>query len=257
MVHDPSSRATARNLLAESDVVASEELTVALAELRGVGQRPAPPISPALAEAMRQAAVPGDRSSESDGNVVPLRSRKAKRRGAAVSGVVVLAMAAGMGGVAALGPGNAVETAIESVIRWVAPSEPAEPASDKQPDPAQPAPVPAPDVTPVPQAPVSAPAPEGPGAVEPGTRGGEGSPAAPEPTTSAEPEIHAPADRKGTSKDLPEVERRVVPPVELPELPVEAPRPVPTPRSVLPVDPPGLTVPGGTPKPAPSAEPSR
>lgn len=251
MVHDSTSRETVRDLLAESDVVPSDELTDALAELRSLGEQPAPPISPALAEAMRKAAAPARQPSGPDtsgaDNVVSLRFGKARRRGAAVGGAVVLAMAAGMGGVAAFGPDNAVETAIESVISWVAPTERSEPASDERPAPAQPESVPAPVAPPASELPNSAPSQ---GTLEPTGPG--------EPTgqrAPAKPETPAPATRKGEQPAPGEAEQRAVPPVEVPELPVPIPDPVTTPRSVIPVDPPQLPLPGGA--PAPSAEPSR
>lgn len=248
MVYDPTSRVAAQDLLDESDVVPSDELTAALGELKSLGERPAPPVSPALAEAMRQAAAGKD-----EHNVVPLpfgktsRFGKRGRRGAAVGGAVVLAMAAGMGGVAAFAPGNAVETAFESVIRWVAPAERTEPASDEQPVPVEPGRgqlmVPeTPQLTEVPAPAPSQAAPEHPGQSE-------------LPAPAPEPE--APATREGRPDNAEEPQRRVVPPVEVPDLPVPIPDPVTTPRSVLPVDPPELPVPGPSQTPAPSERPSR
>lgn len=255
MVHDSTSRAAARDLLAESDVVASDELTDALAELRSLGERPAPKISPALAEAMRQAAAPADQSSgpgtSGAGNVValPFGKSRVRRRGAAVGGAVVLAMAAGVGGVAAFGPDNAVETAIESVIRWAAPPELTEPASEEQPARVQPESVPVPDAPPVSELPTPAPPQPAPELTGPGELAPTDAP--------AEPETPAPATPKGQSTDPGEPSRGAVPPVELPELPVPLPDPVATPRSVVPVTPPQLPVPGGATTPAPSSEPSR
>lgn len=257
MVHDFTSRAAARNLLDESDVVPSDELTDAVADLRSLGHQPAPAISPALAEAMRRAASSAGQSSHPElgatDNVITLRPGKLRRRGTAVGGAVVLAMAAGMGGVAAFGPGNAVETAIESVIRWAAPAESAEPATGEQPAsgerpaPAQPEPIPTPEAPMVTEPPAPAPLPEAPEATVPN--------GAASTERRAEPTSPAP-EPKGKPKAPGEVGRGIAPPIELPELPAPLPDPVTTPRSVAPVDPRGLPVPGETRKPAPDAEPS-
>lgn len=247
MVYDPASRVAAQDLLAESDVVPSDELTAALGELKSLGERPAPPVSPALAEAMRQVAAGKDTH-----NVVPLpfgkssRFGKRGRRGAAVGGAVVLAMAAGMGGVAAFGPGNPVETAFESVIRWVAPETRTEPVSDEQPAPVEPGGQPPVPVTPrITEVPAPAPSQT--------TLEHTGPSELPVPA----PEPEAPATREGRPGNAEEPQRRVIPPVEVPDLPVPIPDPVTTPRSVLPVDPPELPVPGPAQTPAPSERPSR
>lgn len=256
MVHDSASRAAARDLLADSDVVPSDELTDALAELGSLGRRPAPPISPALAEAMqKRVSTSAGHSPDSEpsalDNVVPFGPAKARRRGAAVGGAVVLAMVAGMGGVAAFGPVNPVQTAIESVIRWAAPAERVDPASEEQPAPVQPESVPAPEAPlitelPAPAPSADTPAPSVPAEVE-----------VVSPAVPAEPESPAPPTRKSKSTDADESRRAVVPPVELPELPVQVPERVTTPRAEVPVNPPELPVPGGLPKPVPSAKPSR
>ena len=269
MASEPASRETVRNLMTESDVVPTDQLTAALAGLSHFGQRPAPEMSPAVAEAISRASAPVGPSSTTGVNagdtVILLRTGeagngkrsngpegrgRAGRRGAAVSGAVVLAMAAGIGGVAAFGPDNAVETAIETVIRWAAPVEQPEPESGERPDPVQPAVVPpgeAPSSGEVPPAP--APMPTQPESSEPEEA------ASPEASPEPSREHPVPASPKGRPENPGEQARRNVPPVELPELPLPALES--TPPSGPPVDPPGLSDPERTPKPVPSAKPSR
>lgn len=251
MVHDITSRAAARDLLAESGVAPSDGLTEALSELRAVGQQPAPPISPALAEAMSRAADPAtDCQPTAPTNVVAIGRGRLRRRGAAAGGAVVLAMAAGMGGVAALGPGNAVENMIDSVIRWAAPMERTEPVSDEQAETVNPGSVPVPS----PEVPPAAPLPEPSGQQgyrEPDKANGTVS------SETAEPALPSPAAPRG-GPAAEESGRGALPPIEVPELPLTIPDPVTTPRSVIPVDPPQLPFPTGsaTQSPAPTASPT-
>ncbi|WP_323960121.1 hypothetical protein GC088_01285 [Arthrobacter sp. JZ12] len=253
MAHDPSSRAAVQNLLAESDVAPSEELTRALSDLSSVGRREAPPISPELAAVMRQASsAPGDNISATpsrttgESNVIPLRRGRKASRGAAMGGAVVLAMAAGIGGVAAFGPDNSVESAVESVLRWVAPADAPEPASDDQP--AKPAPAPAqvtPDSVPTPAQPT------GPVVTEVPTE-------VPVERTAPEPgrALPSPTQDRPTPQDAGKPEKKVVPRVELPELPVPVPDPGTGNRPELPIDTPELPVPGGIGTTAPTPDPA-
>lgn len=267
MVHDPSSRAAARHLLVESDVVPSDELTDALAQFSELGRQSAPPMSSAVREALQQAALTAiveptnDEipSGDAAADVVSLRYGKARRRGAAVGGAVVLAMAAGMGGVAAFGPDNALNTAIHSVIGWAVPPEQIEQVSDDEIAPAQtdplPAGVPGPEVPPAAGLPDTAPShnaepPYGSGGVSaPDTEPGPAEPADPAPTPPASP--------RPKPADAGEGARGKIPSVDLPELPVPLPEPVTTPRAVIPVEPPQLPVPGGPLTSVPGPTPSR
>lgn len=242
MVHDITSRAAARELLAESGVAPSDKLTEALSELRAAGQRPAPPMSPALAEAMSRAADPAtDFELVTPTDVVAIGRGRRRRRSAAAGGAVVLAMATGMGGVAALGPGNAVENMIDSVIRWAAPTERTEPVPDREMGTVNPDSIPAPSPELLPAAPLPDPAGQ---QVLPEPDNANGT----LPPETAEAVLSSPG-APGGGAEAEESERGALPRIEVPDLPVKVPDPVTTPRSVIPVEPPQMPFPTGSPTP--------
>ncbi len=84
----------AAGLLAESDVEASAELSVALAALRSLAERPAPEPSAQLAALFE--------TGSGGSGAVPFDRKKRRRNAAIAGGVLVLAMTTGVSGVAAL-----------------------------------------------------------------------------------------------------------------------------------------------------------
>lgn len=229
MAHDRTSSATVRELLSESDVAASDRLVDTLIELKTIGERPAPPMSSELSALMR--ALP---NHEVDGgaadNVVVLRRGQSRRRTAAIGGTLALAMAAGISGVAALNtdssPAEVFESALKSVVGWVAP--PSDPTPVRGGVPAQPDTLPSEGPEPAAEHSVPAPTPATPLDSHP-----EQGPTELPVETLPRPNVPTESPGKGRS----DAEPHVVPPaVSLPELPEAVPHPVPPSVSVPPAD---------------------